>query len=107
MGQGNGVQTTVDTISSEQFREFMETEHRIVHRAFQKCVVPSSKGAEDGFDLTLEERNCVEEYAVLYAGFMKKSFIQFTSLYQQHYAEMMERSRREFQAQQAREELHQ
>ncbi|CCW67594.1 unnamed protein product [Phytomonas sp. Hart1] len=104
MGQGS-IGLVRDTITAEQFLNNQKANHRIVHRAFQKCVVPTSKGKNEGFDLTEEERNCVEEFAFLYAAFAKKNFLHFTSLYEQHQREMYEKARLEYMQQQARQDL--
>lgn len=105
MGQSNGAALAADTFQAEQFLEYQTARHDIVHRAFVKCVVPSSKGKDDGYDLTAEERGCVEEFAILYASFAKKSFIQFSSLYQQHQRDMMEKQRLAYMQQMARQDL--
>lgn len=105
MGQANGMALMLDTISSEQFLEYQTARHKMVHRAFVKCVVPTSTGKDDGYDLTKEEQMCVEEFALLYAGFAKKSFLQFGSLYQQHQRDLMEKQRLEYMQMMARQDL--
>jgi hypothetical protein len=105
MGQRNGVELAKDTFQSEQFLKYQEARHRIVHRAFVKCVVPSSKGKDDGYNLTPEERMCVEEFALLYAGFAKKSFLYYSSLYEQHQRDMYEKARLEYMQHQARQNI--
>lgn len=105
MGQGRAVGLAKDTITSEQYLKYQEARHRVVHRAFQKCVVPSSKGKDDPYDLTQEERNCVEEFALMYSSFAQKGFLQFTGLYEQHQKDMYERARLEYMQQQARKDL--
>ncbi|CCW60527.1 unnamed protein product [Phytomonas sp. EM1] len=104
MGQGS-IGLVRDTITAEQFLKYQEANHRMVHRAFQKCVAPTSKGRVDIFDLADEERNCVEEFALLYAAFAKKSFLHFNSLYEQHQRDMYEKARLEYMQQQARQDL--
>lgn len=94
-----------DTFQAEQFLQYNEARHRIVHRAFAKCVAPSSKGKEDGYDLSPEERMCVEEFAILYAGFAKKGFLQFSGLYEQHQRDMQEKARLEYMQMQARHDI--
>ncbi|KPA82122.1 putative mitochondrial hypothetical protein [Leptomonas pyrrhocoris] len=105
MGQGNGTALAKDTLQAEQFLKYQEARHAIVHRAFVKCVVPSSTGKDDGYDLSPEERMCVEEFAILYAGFAKKGFIHFSTLYEQHQRDVYERARLEYMQQQARQEI--
>lgn len=105
MGQANGAALAKDTFQSEQFLAYQEARHNIVHRAFVKCVVPTSKGKDDGYDLTPEERMCVEEFAILYAGFSKKSFLSFSTLYQQHQQDMYEKARLEYMQQVARQDI--
>ncbi|GET92188.1 hypothetical protein, conserved [Leishmania tarentolae] len=105
MGQSNGAALAKDTITAEQFLKYQEARHRITHRAFVKCVVPSSKGKDDGYDLTPEERMCVEEFAILYAGFAKKEFLHFSSLYEQYQRDQFEKMRLEMMQQQARKDI--
>ncbi|KPI85586.1 hypothetical protein ABL78_5361 [Leptomonas seymouri] len=105
MGQGSSVGLTKDTIQSEQFLKYQAARHDIVHRAFMKCVVPSSKGKDDGYNLTPQERMCVEEFAILYSGFAKKGFMHFSTLYEQHQRDMYERARLEYMQQQARQDI--
>ncbi|KAK7197478.1 hypothetical protein NESM_000697300 [Novymonas esmeraldas] len=107
MGQSNGAALAKDTITAEQFLKYQEARHRIVHRAFVKCVVPSSKGKDDGYDLTPEERLCVEEYAILYAGYAKREFLHFSSLYEQYQRDMYEKARIEMMRQTARKDMQQ
>ncbi|EPY27899.1 hypothetical protein STCU_02598 [Strigomonas culicis] len=95
-----------DTVSAEQFREYHESRHRIVHRAFAKCVAPTSaRSRDDPFDLQPPERQCVEEYAILYAGYAKRSFLQFNSLFEQLQRDMQERARAQYMEQMARKEM--
>ncbi|CAJ1005137.1 hypothetical protein Q4I28_000453 [Leishmania naiffi] len=105
MGQSNGAALAKDTAAAEQFLKYHEARHRVVHRAFVKCVVPSSKGKDDGYDLTPEERLCVEEFAILYAGFAKREFLHFTSLYEQYQRDQFEKMRLEMMQQQARKDI--
>ncbi|KAG5468176.1 hypothetical protein LSCM1_02152 [Leishmania martiniquensis] len=105
MGQSNGAALAKDTVSAEQFLKYQEARHRMVHRAFMKCIAPSSKGKDDGYDLTPEERMCVEEFAILYAGFAKKEFLHFSSLYEQYQRDQLEKMRLEMMQQQARKDI--
>lgn len=105
MGQGNGIALARDTLTSEQYLRYQETRHRIVHRAFAKCVVPTSKGKDDGYDLVEDERMCVEEFALLYSSFAKQSYLHFSSLYEQHKRDMYEKMRLEYMQQMARKDI--
>ncbi|KAF8276907.1 hypothetical protein TcG_05496 [Trypanosoma cruzi] len=104
MGQSNSWALASDTIKGEQYRAYHAARQNIVHRAFQKCVAPSSTEVSD-FNLTKDEQTCVEEFALLYAAFAKNGFAQLSQLYEQHQREMYEKARLEMMAQQARKEL--
>ncbi|ORC93502.1 uncharacterized protein TM35_000013790 [Trypanosoma theileri] len=104
MGQGSSAGLVSDTVKGEQYRAHHSARQRIVHRAFHKCVTPSST-AESDFHLNAEEQTCVEEFALLYAAFAKNGFAQFSQLYEQHQRDMYEKARMEMMTQQARKEL--
>lgn len=105
MGQAQGTQHTVDTISGEQLRQYCDTKQRIVNRAFSKCVPHVDKNSDH--ELSSEERQCTDEYVTLYAGFVKSGFTQFMQLYEMHQRDMYERARYEAMQAQARNDLKQ
>nr|CCC90218.1 conserved hypothetical protein [Trypanosoma congolense IL3000] len=107
MGQDQSVALATDTIQGEQYRGFQLSQQNIVHRAFQKCVAPSSdiSGGKGGMELDNEERACVEEFAFLYSAYAKNSFAQFSQLYEQNLRDMYEMARMEAAARQARKDL--
>lgn len=107
MGQANGAELIRDTIDADQFLEQQLSQHEIVHLAFAKCVVPSTKGGkQDGRGLTPEEKACVNEYASLYAGQLQKGYLQFRTLFEQQQLRTMEKARQEHMERMAREDLH-
>lgn len=107
MGQGNAFSLAKDTFQAEQFLKYQEARHAIVHRAFQKCVAPTSEGATDPLDLREDERLCVEEYALLYANFSQREFTHFSSLYEQLQKDMHEIARHQQMEAMARQDLQQ
>lgn len=106
MGQGNAFGMATDIIRSEQFLAFQEHRHKTAHLAFQRCVAPTSEGGTaDPYELREEERRCVEEYALLYAAFIKKEAPHFSTLYQQHQQGLHEKARQQYMEMQARQQL--
>lgn len=107
MGQGNAFGLAKDTFQAEQFLKYQEARHNTVNLAFQKCVVPTSQGAADPFDLREEERHCVEEYALQYAAFSTREFKHFTSLYEQYQKDLYAMATQRSMEAQARQDLRQ
>lgn len=108
MGQGQSLSESIrTTIDSDQFLEQQLAHHEIVHLAFQKCVVPSTLGGNlDKRSLTDEEKNCVNEYALLYAIQHQKGYLQFRTLFDQYQQRAMEKFLQENKERVAREDLH-
>ncbi|KEG14363.1 hypothetical protein DQ04_00501030 [Trypanosoma grayi] len=104
MGQSNSVALASDTIRGEQQRAYHTARQKVVHRAFQKCVAPSSTSTGE-LQLTADEQTCVEEFALMYASYAKNGIAQFSQLYEQHQRDMYEKARLEMMAQQARKDL--
>lgn len=108
MGQNASVGFAQDTITSEQFLSAQQSRHRFVQRAFQKCCSDDdddASTADDRFDLSVTERNCITEYALLYASYANKTMSQFSNLYEQHQRDLMVKARTEYMRQQARQDL--
>lgn len=104
MGQNASAQHTRDTIIGEQFRQFCDMRQGVTNRAFKMCVTSPIK-EDSTHELSNDERNCVEEYAALYTGFVKIGFMQFTQLYEMHQRDMYEKARMEAMQSQARSEI--
>lgn len=108
MGQSQSLPASVrNTIDSDQFLAEQLAHHEIVDLAFRKCVVPSTLGGNsDSRSLTREEKECVHEYALLYAVQRQKGYIQFRTLFEQYQQRAMEKFMQENKERVAREDLH-
>lgn len=108
MGQGQSLSESIrTTIDSDQFLQQQLAHHQAVHLAFQKCVVPSTLGGDlDNRSLTREEKDCVNEYALLYAAERQKGYLQFRTLFEEYQQRAMKKFLQENKERAAREDLH-
>lgn len=103
MGQAHGAQHTADTIVGEQYRQYCDFKQSAVNKAFSKCVGTVSKDSD--YNLSPDERQCTEEYAAMYATYLKSAFTQFTQLYEVHQRDLYEKARMEAMQSKARSDL--
>lgn len=95
MGQGQSVGYSKDTINLETYRKEAGMTQDAVNKAFTKCTDRTKFTAEGSPKLEKEEKQCVQEYAMLYANYCKTATQQMNHHQEQLMREMMERMRQE------------
>ena len=90
MGNSNVAGYSRDILISESFRDDCNVTEKITNQAFDKCIDKTTMGADH--KLTRNEAACIQEYTILYSGFLRSTSQQFQQQYEVYGREMQRKA---------------